>query len=97
MIFFTAHEAGLVTLQVACEGFVISNSVIFEYKKPPVDENKVKEVNRIIFKNNFNEFRFKILKIYYDEEVLFIWQNINLAMNLILLFIPLSYRLYPEK
>ena len=85
------------TLQVACEGFVISNSVIFEYKKPPVDENKVKEVNRIIFKNNFNEFRFKILKIYYDEEVLFIWQNINLAMNLILLFIPLSYRLYPEK
>ena len=87
----------MVTLQVACEGFVISNSVIFEYKKPPVDENKVKEVNRIIFKNNFNEFRFKILKIYYDEEVLFIWQNINLAMNLILLFIPLSYRLYPEK
>lgn len=32
------------TLQVACEGFVISNSVIFEYKKPPSDENKVKEV-----------------------------------------------------
>ncbi|CAB3378064.1 Hypothetical predicted protein [Cloeon dipterum] len=29
-----AHEVGLVTLQVACEGFVISNSVIFEYKKP---------------------------------------------------------------
>lgn len=40
-----AHEVGLVTLQVACEGFVISNSVIFEYKKPPSDENKVKEVN----------------------------------------------------
>ena len=31
---FTAHEVGLATLQVACEGFVISNSVIFEYKKP---------------------------------------------------------------
>ncbi|KAJ9578325.1 hypothetical protein L9F63_005443, partial [Diploptera punctata] len=29
-----AHEVGLATLQVACEGFVISNSVIFEYKKP---------------------------------------------------------------
>ncbi|KAL7638312.1 UNVERIFIED_CONTAM: hypothetical protein RMT77_010876 [Armadillidium vulgare] len=38
-----AHEAGLVTLQVACDGFVISNSVIFEYKKPPVDANSVKE------------------------------------------------------
>jgi hypothetical protein len=32
--FCAAHEAGLATLQVACEGFVISNSVIFEYKKP---------------------------------------------------------------
>ncbi|XP_076033913.1 calmodulin-binding transcription activator isoform X6 [Oratosquilla oratoria] len=41
-----AHEVGLVTLQVACEGFVISNSVIFEYKKPPSDENKVKELVR---------------------------------------------------
>jgi hypothetical protein len=29
-----AHEVGLASLQVACEGFVISNSVIFEYKKP---------------------------------------------------------------
>ncbi|XP_023715789.1 calmodulin-binding transcription activator 2 isoform X4 [Cryptotermes secundus] len=29
-----AHEVGLATLQVACEGFVISNSVIFEYKEP---------------------------------------------------------------
>ena len=47
VIFITAHEVGLVTLQVACEGFVISNSVIFEYKKPPSDENKVKEVNWI--------------------------------------------------
>ncbi|XP_055685714.1 calmodulin-binding transcription activator 1 isoform X3 [Lutzomyia longipalpis] len=30
-----AHDVGLVTLQVACEGFVISNSVIFEYKSQP--------------------------------------------------------------
>lgn len=29
-----AHEVGLVTLQVACDGFVISNSCIFEYKSP---------------------------------------------------------------
>ncbi|PRD35183.1 UNVERIFIED_CONTAM: Calmodulin-binding transcription activator 2 [Trichonephila clavipes] len=28
-----AHETGLVTLQVACEGFVISNSVFFEYRQ----------------------------------------------------------------
>lgn len=32
-IFFSAHETGLVTLQVACEGFVISNSVFFEYRQ----------------------------------------------------------------
>lgn len=30
-----AHEVGLATLQVACDGYVISNSVIFEYKSPP--------------------------------------------------------------
>lgn len=29
-----AHEVGLVTLQVACDGYVISNSCIFEYKLP---------------------------------------------------------------
>ncbi|XP_071039433.1 calmodulin-binding transcription activator 2 isoform X4 [Parasteatoda tepidariorum] len=28
-----AHETGLVSLQVACEGFVISNSVFFEYRQ----------------------------------------------------------------
>lgn len=28
-----AHEVGLVSLKVACEGFVVSNSVIFEYKE----------------------------------------------------------------
>lgn len=31
--FCPAHEAGMVTLQVACEGFVISNSAMFEYKR----------------------------------------------------------------
>lgn len=30
--FCPAHEAGLATVQVACNGFVISNAVIFEYK-----------------------------------------------------------------
>lgn len=39
LLYVTAHEVGLATLQVACEGFVISNSVIFEYKKPPKNEN----------------------------------------------------------
>ncbi|KAK9886085.1 hypothetical protein WA026_014870 [Henosepilachna vigintioctopunctata] len=33
-----AHEAGLATLQVACDGYVISNSVIFEYKLPPREQ-----------------------------------------------------------
>ncbi|XP_064459718.1 calmodulin-binding transcription activator 2-like isoform X3 [Ornithodoros turicata] len=42
--FCPAHEAGLVTLQVACEGFVISNSVIFEYREqPPVASQKTKD------------------------------------------------------
>ena len=30
---FSAHGAGLVSLEVACEGRVISKSVIFEYKE----------------------------------------------------------------
>lgn len=34
-----AHEVGLVTLQVACDGYVISNSCIFEYKSPINAEN----------------------------------------------------------
>lgn len=34
-----AHEVGLVTLQVACDGYVISNSCIFEYKSPMNVEN----------------------------------------------------------
>lgn len=34
-----AHEVGLVTLQVACDGYVISNSCIFEYKSPMNAEN----------------------------------------------------------
>ncbi|XP_077509532.1 calmodulin-binding transcription activator isoform X2 [Amblyomma americanum] len=42
--FCPAHEAGLVTLQVACEGFVISNSVIFEYREQPlVSTQKAKD------------------------------------------------------
>lgn len=32
--FCPAHEVGLATVQVACDGFVVSNSVIFEYKAP---------------------------------------------------------------
>ncbi|XP_052124289.1 calmodulin-binding transcription activator 1 isoform X3 [Frankliniella occidentalis] len=30
-----AHEVGLATLQVACDGQIVSNSVMFEYKEPP--------------------------------------------------------------
>jgi len=29
------HEPGFVTLQVACDGVIISNSVIFEYRDHP--------------------------------------------------------------
>lgn len=59
------------TLQVACEGFVISNSVIFEYKKPPSDENKVKEVNTKVQCYIYSYFflRFKVLTISIIKEV----------------------------
>lgn len=36
----------MVSLQVACEGFVISNSAVFEYKRgPPGNEDRVQEVS----------------------------------------------------
>ena len=35
-IYISAHVPGLVTLQVACEGYVISNSCVFEYKSQQV-------------------------------------------------------------
>lgn len=35
-----AHEVGVATLQVASDGYVISNSVNFEYKSPPKVETK---------------------------------------------------------
>lgn len=38
--FCPAHEVGVATLQVASEGYVISNSVNFEYKSPPKLETK---------------------------------------------------------
>ncbi|KAK8738483.1 hypothetical protein OTU49_003900, partial [Cherax quadricarinatus] len=56
-----AHEVGLVTLQVACEGFVISNSVIFEYKKPPSDENKVKE-EQVVREQDEHLLKFTLLQ-----------------------------------
>ena len=31
-LILTAHEAGLVTLQMVCEGQIISNTVVFEYR-----------------------------------------------------------------
>uniref|UniRef100_A0A336LJG5 CSON009145 protein n=1 Tax=Culicoides sonorensis TaxID=179676 RepID=A0A336LJG5_CULSO len=36
-----AHEVGVATMQVSSQGFVISNSVNFEYKSPPKTEVKV--------------------------------------------------------
>ena len=32
----SAHEAGIVSLQVSCDGDVISDAVIFEYKNDPI-------------------------------------------------------------
>uniref|UniRef100_T1IL77 CG-1 domain-containing protein n=1 Tax=Strigamia maritima TaxID=126957 RepID=T1IL77_STRMM len=51
--FCPAHEAGLVTLQVACEGFVISNSVIFEYKTREKSHSDKADVWLVVDENLF--------------------------------------------
>lgn len=33
-----AHAVGIASLQVACDGFVVSDSVAFEYRRPPQSE-----------------------------------------------------------
>ncbi|XP_062553575.1 uncharacterized protein LOC134218497 isoform X5 [Armigeres subalbatus] len=48
-----AHEVGVVTLQVACDGYVISNGVNFEYKSPPKFETKCEgNGNDMLYKFN---------------------------------------------
>ncbi|XP_039443464.1 uncharacterized protein LOC120423649 isoform X7 [Culex pipiens pallens] len=48
-----AHEVGVVTLQVACDGYVISNAVNFEYKSPPKFETKCEgSGNDMLYKFN---------------------------------------------
>ncbi|XP_021696358.1 uncharacterized protein LOC5577064 isoform X3 [Aedes aegypti] len=48
-----AHEVGIVTLQVACDGYVISNGVNFEYKSPPKFETKCEgNGNDMLYKFN---------------------------------------------
>ncbi|KAJ8914467.1 hypothetical protein NQ315_011409 [Exocentrus adspersus] len=56
-----AHEAGLATLQVACDGYVISNSVIFEYKLPPREE-QVTAPEPKIERSNDNLLKFTLLQ-----------------------------------
>ncbi|XP_055619380.1 calmodulin-binding transcription activator 1 isoform X3 [Toxorhynchites rutilus septentrionalis] len=48
-----AHEVGVVILQVACDGYVISNAVNFEYKSPPKLETKCEgNENDMLYKFN---------------------------------------------
>ncbi|XP_050304910.1 calmodulin-binding transcription activator 1 isoform X3 [Anthonomus grandis grandis] len=56
-----AHEAGLATLQVACDGYVISNSVIFEYKLPPKEE-QVAAPEPKVERSNDNLLKFTLLQ-----------------------------------
>ncbi|CAH0555336.1 unnamed protein product [Brassicogethes aeneus] len=56
-----AHEAGLATLQVACDGYVISNSVIFEYKLPPREE-QVAAPEPKVERSNDNLLKFTLLQ-----------------------------------
>lgn len=47
-------------MQVACEGFVISNSVMFEYKRPPNEDSiKLKEPK---VEENENLLKFTLLQ-----------------------------------
>lgn len=56
-----AHEAGLATLQVACDGYVISNSVIFEYKLPPKEE-QIATPEPKVERSNDNLLKFTLLQ-----------------------------------
>lgn len=56
-----AHEAGLATLQVACDGYVISNSVIFEYKLPPKEEQVLAPEPKLE-RSNDNLLKFTLLQ-----------------------------------
>ncbi|XP_045473407.1 calmodulin-binding transcription activator 2 isoform X4 [Harmonia axyridis] len=56
-----AHEAGLANLQVACEGYVISNSVIFEYKLPP-REQQITAPEMKLEKTTDNLLKFTLLQ-----------------------------------
>ncbi|XP_018318832.1 calmodulin-binding transcription activator 1 isoform X2 [Agrilus planipennis] len=56
-----AHEVGLATLQVACNGCVISNSVIFEYKLPSREE-QVTLLEPKVEKSNDNLLKFTLLQ-----------------------------------
>lgn len=56
-----AHEAGLATLQVACDGYVISNSVIFEYKLPPREEQLLAPEPKVE-RSNDNLLKFTLLQ-----------------------------------
>lgn len=57
----TAHEAGLATLQVACDGYVISNSVMFEYKLPP-REDQITTQEPTSERSNDNLLKFTLLQ-----------------------------------
>lgn len=58
-----AHEVGLATLQVACEGFVISNSAMFEYKTPPRGDDTAQETSKETTSNaNDNLLKFTLLQ-----------------------------------
>ncbi|KAF4527200.1 hypothetical protein B566_EDAN006127 [Ephemera danica] len=57
-----AHEVGLATLQVACEGFVISNSVIFEYKKASRSEREQAQEVRAQERSTDSLLKFTLLQ-----------------------------------
>jgi len=52
----------LASLQVACEGFVISNSVIFEYKKPAREDRALACEPKLERSSSDNLLKFTLLQ-----------------------------------
>lgn len=53
----SAHEVGIASLQVACNGFVISNSVMFEYKTSPSEAETAQSEERYSGGSNADRHR----------------------------------------
>ncbi|KAI5751818.1 hypothetical protein M8J77_011184 [Diaphorina citri] len=54
--FCPAHEEGVVNIQVTCDGYVISNSVMFEYKRQPSTDTESLSDTQAVGNENLLKF-----------------------------------------